>query len=137
MVPDDKILTNIYNKILGGHISRFDGKPFADLAQKLVKGMIIFYNKIINDTTHFSPSGARFTYQFNLREMSKVVEGVLYSRPHLYQGNEGAYNLKRLFVHECQRVFEDRLISQEHIDIIKGYLKAALGGDIFDQPTVE
>jgi hypothetical protein len=62
MVPDDKILTNIYTKIIGGHIAKFDGKPYDGLADKLVKAMIILYNKIINDTTHFSPSGARFTY---------------------------------------------------------------------------
>jgi hypothetical protein len=29
------------------------------------------------DTVHFSPSGDRFTYVFNLRDLSKVCEGVL------------------------------------------------------------
>jgi len=69
--------------------------------------------------------------------MSKVVEGMLQSRPSLYQGNDGARKLRRLFVHECERVFEDRLVKEEHITIMKGYLKAALGGDVFDGATVE
>jgi len=34
-------------------------------------------------------------------------------------------------------VFEDRLVLEEHITIMKEYLKASLGGDIFDGATVE
>jgi len=77
MVPDDDILFSVYGKILNGHLSKFDGREFEELGDRLVKGLISFYNQIMLDAVHFSPSGARFTYQFNLREYSKVIEGTL------------------------------------------------------------
>ena len=53
------------------------GKDFRELGDKLIKSLLSFYNQIMLDAVNFSPSGERFTYQFNLRELSKVVEGVL------------------------------------------------------------
>ena len=44
MVPDENVLKYVYGKILEGHISKFDGKPFAELAGKFVKSLISFYN---------------------------------------------------------------------------------------------
>lgn len=71
---------------MNGHIDKFDGKPFRELGNKFVKVLVSFYNKIILDTVHFSPSGNRFTYVFNLRDLSKVCEGLLLSRTMLYKG---------------------------------------------------
>jgi len=90
MVPDDDILFSVYGKIMNGHLKKFDGREFEDLGDRLVKGLISFYNQIMLDAVHFSPSGDRFTYQFNLREYSKVIEGTLQSRALLYKGAEGA-----------------------------------------------
>jgi len=53
-----------------------------------------------------------------LRELSKVIEGMLLSREDHYRGEEGLRNLIDLFVHETKRVFIDRLISEEHSDIM-------------------
>ena len=110
MVPDDNILRYMYNKILDGHLSHFSGKPFHGLGEKFVNALISCFNKIILDAIHFSPSGKRFHYSFNLRQISKVVEGVLMSHPNVYKGEEGANMMKKLFVHECKRVFEDRFV---------------------------
>jgi dynein heavy chain len=77
MVPGADILTSVYGKIMNGHVSKFAGSPFKDLGDKYIKSLLSFYNQIMLDAVNFSPSGARFTYQFNLRELSKVVEGVL------------------------------------------------------------
>jgi hypothetical protein len=118
MVPSDDILFSVYAKIMNGHLNKFDGKAFEELGDKLVKGLISFYNQIMLDAVHFSPSGDRFTYQFNLREYSKVVEGTLQTRANLYKGPEGAQNVARCFIHEVKRVFFDRCVSEEDI----GYL---------------
>jgi hypothetical protein len=77
MVPGDDILFSIYSKIINGHLENFGGKDYHELGDRLVKSLISFYNQIMLDAVHFSPSGDRFTYQFNLRELSKVFEGCL------------------------------------------------------------
>jgi len=77
MVPGDDILVSVYGKIMNGHLEKFDGKAFHELGDRLIKGLLSFYNQIMIDAAHFSPSGNRFTYQFNLRDFSKVCEGAL------------------------------------------------------------
>ncbi len=53
------------------------------------------------------------------------------SRSKIYKGSEGATWIKRLFVHEVQRVFFDRCIATSDIDIMQKYLEDAMGGDNF------
>jgi len=77
MVPGANILTSVYGKIMNGLLDKFGGTGFRDLGEKFITALLSFYNQIMLDATNFSPSGDRFTYQFNLRELSKVVEGVL------------------------------------------------------------
>lgn len=95
-----------------------------DVASKLVPMTIQLWNKI---QAKMLPTPAKFHYLFNMRELSKVFQGViLCSRDRFaknsklspmpeYGGNcEGpeAY-LLGLWIHECRRVFSDKLVSYE------------------------
>ena len=84
---------------------------FVDLVQKLgdavVLGAIDVYLTIIDKLL---PTPARFHYLFNLRDISKVIQGILMTRPISVRDPE---TLGRLWTHEIQRVFHDRLISEE------------------------
>jgi len=117
--PTPDLLRTIYCQILGAHLSQFD-QSLHKLADKLVEGTIIVFNKLLRDTT-FSPSAKKFHYQFNLRELSKVIEGIMMSSPGPYKGAPS--KMIRLWVHECKRVFEDRLIGPEDIQKFNEYLK--------------
>ncbi|RYE40388.1 MAG: hypothetical protein EOP48_24745, partial [Sphingobacteriales bacterium] len=117
--PTPDLLRTIYAQILGAHLSQFD-QVFHKLTDKLVDATIIVFNKLLRDTT-FSPSARKFHYQFNLRELSKVIEGLMMSTPGPYKGAPS--KMIKLWVHECKRVFEDRLIGPEDILKFNEYLK--------------
>jgi len=55
----------------------------------------------------------KFFYQFNLRDLSKVTEGVMMSQHSFYK--KDIVTMYSLWAHECRRTVEDRLINQEDI----------------------
>ncbi|KAF4680282.1 hypothetical protein FOZ63_005434, partial [Perkinsus olseni] len=58
----------------------------------------------------FLPTPNKCHYLFNLRDVSKVFQGIYLAQPTHFEEKE---KLLRLWVHECCRVFMDRLISEE------------------------
>jgi len=54
------------------------------------------------------PIPAKFHYTFNLRDVAKVFQGILMCEPFKIQ-DEDKYG--KLWLHECTRVFADRLCS--------------------------
>lgn len=65
------------------------------------------YNKIIEEKR---PTPAKFHYLFNLRDVSKVFQGMLMTKPVSVSNPE---TFAKLWMHECCRVFHDRLINNE------------------------
>lgn len=95
-----------------------------NVASKLVPMTITLWNKI---QAKMLPTPAKFHYLFNMRELSKVFQGViLCSRDRFtknsklspmppYGGNcetPESY-LLALWIHECRRVFSDKLVNYE------------------------
>ena len=58
---------------------------------------------------HMLPIPSRFHYLFNLRDVSRVIQGVLMTRPQSIQNSKV---FTKLWLHECQRIFHDRLIDE-------------------------
>ena len=56
---------------------------------------------------------------FNLREISKVTEGLMFAQVGNYKDKPS--NLIKLWIHECKRVFEDRLINNGDISQFRIY----------------
>lgn len=73
----------------------------------MVNAAVEIYSRIATDLL---PTPAKCHYVFNLRDLSKCVQGVL-------QADSGTMReqsvMLRLFYHECLRVFHDRLINIE------------------------
>ena len=80
------------------------------LANGVVDSTIEIYNTILRD---LRPTPAKSHYQFNLRDISKVFQGVLMVLPSKFKTAE---SMIRLYTHENQRIFGDRLInSEDHV----------------------
>lgn len=119
---NEMIISQVYSPVLSNHLSSF-GESFADMAQRILKGTIHLYQAISRDS-QFNPSAKKFHYQFNLREISKVIQGVMRSDPQSYKGSK--ISLVRLWVHECKRVFHDRLAFEEDIAKFNDYLAKSI-----------
>ncbi len=68
------------------------------------------------------PTPAKVHYTFNLRDFSRVIEGILLCRPAALPSKE---HLCRLWMHECMRVFEDRLVTDADREWCTGAIRGA------------
>jgi len=69
------------------------------------------------------PTAKKFHYQFNLRDFSRIVQNLMEAQPLYYKG--APLKMIRLWVHECNRVYLDRLILPEDRDLYWAFLKSA------------
>ena len=113
--PSTDNLKTIYEAILSSHIVKLPD-PCQAVAQNLTNVTLELYNYIIDK---LPPTPSRFHYIFNLRDLSRIYEGLLISVPEKYR--TGAEFI-RLWRNECLRVLHDRLISKEDKDVVQGKL---------------
>ena len=122
--PDEVIIKQIYKKILDGHFTKFN-LEVNNVADRLVDATYILFGSILKEGKYFSPTAQKFHYQFNLRDLSRVTEGLMLATPSNY--NQRLFDIYKLWAHECRRVFEDRLIHKDDIAMFKEKLKIAYG----------
>jgi len=79
------------------------------------------------------PTAKKFHYQFNLRDFSKIIQNLMQSQPQIYRANPLSF--LRLWVHECHRVYLDRLIFEEDRETYMAFLKSA--AKIFEGVNVD
>jgi dynein heavy chain len=100
---EDASLQRIFTTILGSFLQKFPPEISAK-TDALVDASVHIYNTI---RAELLPTPAKSHYTFNLRDLAKVVQGVL-------SADIKTVNIEtdivRLWVHECMRVFQDRLV---------------------------
>ena len=108
--PSEDILRTIFEAILMGFLSE---NKFQDAVIKLgtiaVASTVEIYCKI---STELRPTPSKFHYLFNLRDVSKVFQGILMTKN---KSIHTAELFTHLWIHEVSRVFADRLIDQNDI----------------------
>ncbi|XP_047430741.1 dynein axonemal heavy chain 6 [Mugil cephalus] len=104
--PSDHSLKQIFKAILTGFLSEFS-QEVKDCAGQIVDAAVEIYNRLSVDLL---PTPAKSHYVFNLRDLSKCVQGILQCEPSQVRDKTQIF---RLFCHECQRVFHDRLINSQ------------------------
>ena len=109
--PSDGILKIIFETIINGFFSVY---LFNDNVKKnkesIVLATIELYKKI---TKELLPTPSKFHYTFNLRDLSKVFQGILMVKPVSIQSQETFINL---WIHENCRVFLDRIVDEKEIN---------------------
>eukprot|EP00736_Rhodelphis_marinus_P004047 Rmarinus@m.11564 len=99
-------MTRIFEGILSGFLGDFPPTCSA-LSKPLVLSTVEVYNAV---ATGLLPTPAKCHYTFNLRDMSKVIQGMLQARPENVADSD---QLIRLWCHEEIRVFADRLVDSK------------------------
>ena len=118
---DDDSMATIFNTILKNFLAPCPD-PIKLLAEPIVASTITVYNNSIDSLL---PTPSKPHYTFNLRDLGKVFQGLLMAdAKRLGQPPE----LARMWVHECRRVFGDRLINAED----RGWFDAQLKEKIED-----
>uniref|UniRef100_A0A8C1Q525 Dynein, axonemal, heavy chain 2 n=1 Tax=Cyprinus carpio TaxID=7962 RepID=A0A8C1Q525_CYPCA len=81
-------------------------------------------------TARFLPTPAKIHYLFNLRDISKVFQGLLRAHKDFHDTKQ---SITRLWIHECFRVFSDRLVDHADMETFVGLLSEKLAS-YFDVP---
>lgn len=102
-VPSESTTYQMFSKILNQH---FEGFPteVSNLVDRLTKSTIKTYEQV---TKKMLPTPLKFHYLFNLRDVSKVFQGLVRTQSNYHNTK---LIVLRLWIHEMQRVFCDRLI---------------------------
>ncbi|KAI8841134.1 dynein heavy chain and region D6 of dynein motor-domain-containing protein [Chytriomyces cf. hyalinus JEL632] len=119
---EDSSLQRIFGTILGGFLQKFPPE-ISSKTDAIVAASIQIYNTI---RAELLPTPAKSHYTFNLRDLAKVVQGVL-------SADIKTVNIEtdivRLWIHECMRVFQDRLVDT----IDKTWFNELVKGTILDK----
>ncbi|XP_028810647.1 dynein heavy chain 6, axonemal isoform X2 [Denticeps clupeoides] len=101
--PSEFSLKLIFKAILGGYFMDFAAEV-QNCVSSVVDAAVEIYRRMSVDLL---PTPTKSHYVFNLRDLSKCVQGMLQCEPGTVHNQTQVF---RLFCHECQRVFQDRLI---------------------------
>ena len=130
----DADLSSIFASILDSHLESF-ASSVQKAGKSVVEGTLAIHREMAQ---RFLPSAVKFHYNFNMRDLASVFQGLCQLPPQVRQGLQVA----RLWMHECERVYADRLISNGEIqrcqEIIVDVAKRVLDEDpdaLFKQPN--
>lgn len=89
----------------------------------------------------FLPTAVKFHYIFNLRDLSNCFQGLLFSTNECLQISS---DFLRLWLHETQRVYGDKLVDEKDIenfykfqlDILKKNFEEIDEGTVLEKPNI-
>ncbi|VDN98570.1 unnamed protein product [Rodentolepis nana] len=123
--PTETNLKQIFGSMINQKMIDFD-EEVKSLGDAITDATISLYTAIV---TKFLPTPDRIHYLFNLRDISKIYQGLLRANA---MKVDSKHAMLRLWVHESFRVFADRLINAKDATMFIELLTARLA-QYFDQ----
>lgn len=102
--PNEKQMKKIYETIYNTKFYQF-GDDIKFLVESLAAATITIFNQCMSD---FLPTPKKTHYIYNMRDISKVFQGLFLADKVYYESKE---QVIKLWGHEVLRVFHDRLIN--------------------------
>lgn len=121
----DASMDLIFSTILSNFLTGDFPEEVAAMSKPAITATIKLYNNI---AAELLPTPEKSHYTFNLRDMSKVIQGMLTCNNKCVLEKKG---LVILWVHECRRVFKDRMINNKDRNWFEGQLQT-LTSEFFD-----
>ncbi|CAL1680177.1 unnamed protein product [Lasius platythorax] len=114
--PSSETLNYIYTSILSGHL-----QTFSEEVQSIVNGLVQLMLELYETVRKtLLPTPSKFHYIFNMRDLSRIMAGLLQSHSNLYPAVK---QFVRLWRNELTRVMCDRLISVQDENFVIEHLK--------------
>jgi dynein heavy chain len=113
--PSKSAIDNIYGSMLRGHLA--DYPEHLELVSSLTTATIDLWTKA---KSKMLPTPSKFHYIFNMRDLSRIFQGVLLADIEGVGDSTGDFI--KLWAHECERVLSDKLVS----NVDKGWFSTAL-----------
>ncbi len=107
VMPDAEDLTLIYRTILESHLVTGFNNEVMRTGIELVNATVALRAAV---SQQFLPSAIKFHYNFNMRDLAAIFQGLCLTVPEKYTT---ALSYVRLWLHECERVFSDRLVNDK------------------------
>ena len=123
--PQENEVNRIFGSMINQKLQEFDDE-FKALGDLMTKATVQVYDTVVQK---FLPTPTKIHYLFNLRDISKVFQGLLRCDKRMHTSKP---TLIRLWIHECFRVFADRLVDDKDRDLFIGIIGENLGA-YFDQ----
>ncbi|KAM4823531.1 dynein axonemal heavy chain 17 [Urocitellus parryii] len=106
--PGQDALMTIYSTILMQHLSyRSASMVVQRMSGQLVAAALALHQKV---TSTFLPTAIKFHYVFNLRDLSNIFQGLLFSTAEILKV---PLDLVRLWLHEAERVYGDKMVDEK------------------------
>ncbi|TYZ57148.1 hypothetical protein PybrP1_002034 [[Pythium] brassicae (nom. inval.)] len=110
-MPQATSLVTIYETFLGGHLAGFgDELSNVQFSNALIKAALSLHASVVNT---FRKTAANFHYEFNVRHLSNVFQGLIASKKQRFATAE---KFVLLWLHESERVYGDRLVCKADIE---------------------
>ncbi|XP_059763861.1 dynein axonemal heavy chain 17 isoform X1 [Balaenoptera ricei] len=112
--PGQEALVSIYSTILAQHLT-YRSVPMAvqKMSSHLVASALALHQKV---TSTFLPTAIKFHYVFNLRDLSNIFQGLLFSTTEILKI---PLDLVRLWLHEAERVYGDKMVDEKDQETLR------------------
>ena len=123
-------IDNIYGQMMRGRYSAHE--ELIEIIPTLTMSTIKLWLKV---KSKMLPTPSKFHYIFNLFDLSRVFQGVLFPPTDIIDGSSS--KLIDLWIHECERVFCDKLVSLEdqqwYKETMNELVRNEFGEEVADQ----
>lgn len=110
-------ITMIFSKIVSAFIGNFSS-AISESIDQIVDSTQCVFNGVAE---RLKPTPSKSHYTFNLRDISKIFQGVCSADQ---KTTQTTIDIMRLWIHENQRVFGDRMINPQDKEILLDLLLA-------------
>ena len=109
-MPDKFAILKIFGTIAAAHFENKSNKFSYDIQNEMLNILNVTYDIWSESKEKRLPTPAKFFYQFSIRDLSRVWEGITRIKTEQLQNLQDLYNL---WYHEVTRVIHDRFIDDE------------------------
>ena len=104
--PTESQIKRIFGSMINQKLQEFE-EDIKPLGVPITQATIDVYNYV---SVRFLPTPTKMHYLFNMRDMAKVYQGMMRANKNYHDRKE---SMIRLWIHECYRVFADRLVEEK------------------------